>query len=129
MNALLLQFLAFASALALALPPGACAGMMRLSQEGSKSVKATCCHQPAPDHRPNSDQPPNLPSAKCCCVKDATVPEKTAPQADELSLGLPLVAADLLAFSNFGSGADRIDLTAPFHAGPRLHLLKCVWRN
>jgi hypothetical protein len=111
----ILQLVAIASTFALALPPGSCAALMHERQ----AEQATCCH-PQP-HVPASPTPVE----RCCCAQDSTLPERsvTAPVSLDLLLhlaGMP-PAADRSA-----AAAESPEALVIF--GPRLHVLKCVWR-
>jgi hypothetical protein len=111
----ILQLVAVASTVALALPPGACSLLMHEAQV----EQASCCH-PKP-HKPA----PHAPAERCCCAQDSTLPEKSA--VAPVSLDLLLHLAFMPPVAERGVVAAGVRETLPIF-GPRLHVLKCVWR-
>jgi hypothetical protein len=126
MNSLLLQFVALGTSLVLALPPGWCSFCVRPSESKSVPAKATCCHRPASKHPADSSKAPARPSVQCCCLRDATLPEKPIQQDDSTGLTLPVVA-DHVALDLVSTTAG-VAALAPISTGPPLHVLQCVWR-
>lgn len=122
MNSLFVQLLAVATSLVLALPPNWCTGLMQHDQAKPAPAKTTCCHQGQPC---DPQEAPAKPTIDCCCSWHGTVPEKSVQPTDAPSLALPVIVAGV------ASDLDRIageSIIAPFHSGPRLHVLQCVWR-
>lgn len=122
MNSFVFQLVALATSLVLALPPGWCSGLMQHEPAQSAPVKATCCHQDKPC---DSQEAPARPTIECCCSWDATAPEKSVQPTDTPTPALPVVVAGRTP--NLGCLAGE-SVIAPFHSGPRLHVLQCVWR-
>src|SRR5688572_23357585 len=110
----ILQLVAVASTFALALPPGACAALIQESQ----AEQATCCH-PQP-HKPAFPSP----LERCCCAQDSKLPERSVTAPVSLDL-LPHLAVMLLSVEP-SAAAQSPETLVIF--GPRLHVLKCVWR-
>lgn len=126
MKSVLLQLVAAASSLVLALPPGWCGAFLRHDRAEPAPVQATCCHRTAQRHPSNSEQVPVRPTVECCCQREATVPEKSVPPTEVSTLALPLVADNALADLSVLARGEAA--AAPFRSGPRLHALQCVWR-
>lgn len=125
MRSLLVPALTLATSLVLALPPGWCGAWMQHDAAQSQPVMKTCCH-PAADSQPCEapGTPTDPPAGKCCCSWDATVPNEPVRPADAASLPLAIVAEQATEpFGQVSGIADPLDL-----AGPRLHVLHCVWR-
>jgi hypothetical protein len=122
MNSLFVKLAAVASSFVLALPPGWCSGLMQHDQAKPAPAKAVCCHE---DNPCDSQEAPAEPTIECCCSWEATVPEKSGQLTDAASLGLPLVVAGFTPDLDWLASESVI---APFHSGPRLHVLQCVWR-
>lgn len=127
MNTFLYQVIVLASSLMLALPSGSCTAFVRHDGTDSASVKkASCC--PQTDHnRPcDSGQFPSKPSFKCCCERDAALPEKSVQPTDSVKLGFAILAdhVPMNVGSVLGIGAAVI----PSHSGHHLQILLCVWR-
>ena len=111
----ILQLVATASTLALALPPGTCSMLMHETQV----EQASCCH-------PNPQKPaPHAPAERCCCAQDSTLPEKSV--VAPVSLDLLLHLAIMPGVAEHGIVATGAPETFR-PSGPRLHVLKCVWR-
>jgi hypothetical protein len=123
MNSLLLQLVALGTSLVLALPPGWCSLFMRDGQANCAPAKATCCHQPAPS---NSSKAPARPSVQCCCLRDATLPEKPIQRDDTGGVVLPVVIDPVVL--DLASSTAGVVALGPLSAGPPLHVLQCVWR-
>jgi hypothetical protein len=122
MNSLCAQLVVVATSFVLVLPTGWCSGLMQHSQSLPAPTKAICCHH---DRSCDPQEVPAKAAIECCCSWQATVPQKSAPQADASSgLALPLVV-DLTPDL---SGLAAESIIHPFHSGPRLHVLQCVWR-
>ena len=125
MNSRIVQLVAVAASLVLALPPGWCSGLMRRNTAELTPAKAACCHRTG-DHQPSGSQKaPTKPALECCCAWQATVPENSVQPGDTPAPALPLVVADVPPVRVWLVGESVI---APFHCGPRLHVLQCVWR-
>ncbi len=145
MNALLPKLVTLAASLVLALTPGMCCGLVLACRAGSSLAQQACCQ---PSKAPNcrvkcglartaccdqtakhgtcpSHDTPDRPCNSCCGIRDVTLPEKTIPQTESSNPVLPVVADNS---SNLGSGAGGEAAPAFAHAGPRLHVLQCVWR-
>ncbi|MEX1027933.1 MAG: hypothetical protein WD049_07995 [Candidatus Paceibacterota bacterium] len=125
MNSLLLQFAALTSSFLLTLPPGWCGGDTH-EQLGSAPAEAVCCHQTGHDRSSESQGSPVRPTVDCCCSWDATVTQKGAELSDSSSLAIGCTDADFT--TNVGSVKASETVTKPFRSGPRLHVLKCLWR-
>jgi len=113
MNTLGLQLVGIVSAIALILPPGWCSASMQ--HDRAEPVPTTCCH-------PTQDQAPAGPTVECCCSRATTLPEKSVQVTGTPDLA-PASVADV-PVSDFEEQASE----TPFRSGPRLHVLKCVWR-
>src|SRR5262245_18290358 len=92
MRSFLLQLVAAASSLVLALPPGSCGALMWPDRAEPAPAEATCCHRMAQDHPSKPEQVPSRRTVECCCQRDATVPEKSVQPPDAPASVLPLVA-------------------------------------
>lgn len=126
MNSFLLQLVALASSVVLALPPGWCSGFMRHDRAEPAPVQTTCCQRTAHDKPSEQEETPVDSSVQCCCERDATLPEKSVQPTDTPALALPLVAGAILADLSRNAGGEAAE--TPFPSGPRLHVLQCVWR-
>lgn len=150
------QLLALFTSLILALPPGWCAALSAIGEPMHGTRPACCARLSSPTvgrsahhaaHIPSGsccpmrmdlrhDAVPEGPFVRCCCVRHALLPETTKIQQDEQSdpFGhLPtLIAWDSLlpsaAIERSGDVMESLDSIHPFYQGPRLHLVKCVWR-
>src|SRR5262245_29823616 len=80
-NTLLQQFVAVATSLILALPPGSCSVFQPHDRDDSRPT-TKCCHQTSPNTPCDSEKTPAQPSVKCCCVQDAPLPQKAVEPTD-----------------------------------------------
>lgn len=127
MTAILQQLVAVVTSLILALPPGSCSVFVHNDRADSAPVKkASCCHKTAPKPPCDSGDSPTKPSVKCCCERDAAMPEKSVQPTETHDLAFNLVAnhVPLNIGSLFGSDA----AFPPVRSGPSLQILLCVWR-
>ena len=126
MNTFLHQLAAVLTSLILALPPGSCSVLVTHNLVNSAPAKkASCCHETVP--RPcDSDNLPSKPSIACCCVHDATIPERSVQPTETHQLAFT-VAADHSSVNVGNFVANQADFT-PIRSGPRLQILLCVWR-
>ena len=151
MTTLLAQFVSMASMLALLLPPGWCSGavccqMARPASlqvehalhasnsdsgpENSDASHKSCCLQKATlsDSQAECHLTPSSASHaanECCCTLTvdsdyAITPEKSNPPLSNTTAAVMAVEQGLLIPS--------VETDLPSIAGPRLHLLHCVWR-
>jgi hypothetical protein len=142
MFAPLLKLAVVLQALLLALPPGWCcaiawptgktvAGGEAASGNTGETVRP-CCHARMPSRPGDADRnsapsrpTPVRPAAECCCSRVATTPPRLVHQTDDdalpLYVDLPIANATVLSGQR-----DTVQCVHP--AGPRLHVLKCVWR-
>lgn len=77
------------------------------------------------DRSCDSGQGPSRPSIKCCCVYDATLPEKSVPPTNSIGSTL-VVAVDSLSL-NFGTQVMKATYFDPLPSGPPLQILLCAW--
>ena len=126
MTAFLQQLVAVVTSLILALPPGSCCVFVQNERADSAPVKASCCHETAPNRPCDSENSPAKPSVKCCCAHDAALPEKSVQPTETHDLAFNVVADHVPL--NVGSlvGGD-VEFT-PVCFGPSLQILLCVWR-
>lgn len=125
MRPVLLQLVAAAGSLVLALPPGWCCPPVRHVRPESAPVPSTCCHGRVPD-RPADPEPPQAPvKAECCCQQEATVPEQPVQPPEPAVLAEPHMSGDPALVAGHVR-ADMVGVVAP--PGPPLHVLQCVWR-
>ena len=130
MNLLAPQSLALICSLVLALPPGWCGGCAAADVPTKIHESSDgCCQASAattPTGRGTAAQPADAPDGHfcACCVS----PDGTRP-APSTSPETAVPAAWLLAAPH-NLAVDRVvEVTAPPRVeGPRLHVLKCVWR-
>src|SRR5690242_15489973 len=94
MRPALLQLVAVASSLVLALPPGWCCPPVRHLRAEAAPAPATCCHRAAPTRPADPEPLPAPPKAECCCQWDATVPEQPVQQDRPAVLAGPLMSGD-----------------------------------
>ena len=80
----------------------------------------------ATNTRTDSTKSPVKPSVRCCCSRDATVPEKSVQLPDAQSLFLPTVPDDLVSLGEQLPTYEAAFI--PIDMGLRLHVLLCVWR-
>ncbi|MEO7860976.1 MAG: hypothetical protein ABIU05_11110, partial [Nitrospirales bacterium] len=127
MSVFLHHLIAVTTSLILALPPGSCSVSVQHDRGDSAPVKkAPCCHDEAPASPCESGNSPAKPSVKCCCVRDAALPEKSVQPTDNLYLAFAVVADHvLLDIESLVGGAKGL---APVRSGTRLQILLCVWR-
>lgn len=128
MNAFFHQFVAVATSLVLALPPGSCSGFQRHDRAESAPVKkASCCHETTPNRPCDSGNVPAQPTTvKCCCAQDAALPAKSVQPTSPLNLAFFVVADPLSPdLATLLGGETAI---TPIRPNPRLHVLQCVWR-
>ncbi|MBI2806609.1 MAG: hypothetical protein HYX68_16635 [Planctomycetes bacterium] len=127
MTAILQQLIAVVTSLILALPPGSCCVFVQNGPVDSTPVKkASCCHKTAPKPPCDSGKSPAKPSVKCCCERDAALPENSVQTAETHDLAFNVVAdhVPLNVGSLIGDDAE----FAPVRSGPSLQILLCVWR-
>jgi len=124
MNSLLLQLVALTSSFLLALPAGWCSGLMH-DRTDSVPVQATCC-QTEPQEPSSPQQTPTERDVGCCCSWDGTLPQKSVQPDDSSSAAVAPPVAGFTA--DFGLVTAGKAVVAPFHSGPRLYVLQCVWR-
>lgn len=127
MQPFLHQLLAVTTSLILALPPGSCGAFVQHDRADFAPVKkVSCCHETAPTSPCESGNSPASPGIKCCCGRDAALPEKSVQPTDTHDLALAAVADYFpLNIGTLQSGAAAVH---PAHSGPRLQILLCVWR-
>ena len=127
MGVFLHHLIAVATSLILALPPGSCSLFVPHDRADSAPAnKASCCHDEAPTPPCESGNSPSKPSVKCCCVRDAALPEKSVQPTETHEMALALVADYVpLDSESLVSGVKGFK---PFPPGPRLQILLCVWR-
>ena len=127
MNPLLHQLIAVATTLILALPPGSCGDFVQHDRTDSAPVKkVSCCHETSHKRPCNSGNFPSKTSVKCCCERDAALPEKSAHPTDSLGLAFTVVADHReWHLDNLLGGRAAV---IPARSGPRLQILLCVWR-
>ncbi len=125
MRAASLRFFVLTTALLLALPPGWCQAMSAQSSEKSK-VSTDCCGQPEHRHSPTSEHAPSSPVVKCCCVRDAVLPEDSIRVTHDFR-GLNFVTLTDFAVKSLSASVNCVAPTE-LHAGPRLQILQCQWR-
>lgn len=129
------------TALLLVMPPGWCM-MAAPSTASEPSMKtddsqvrrplrrSSCCDSSRSscplDGDPRPEQSPGV--SNCCCHRDAIVPESVSfDQSDDA--GLVAVLPPSWFDANFSATLQpTLDSIDPFYQGPRLHILKCVWR-
>lgn len=127
MQHFLYQLFAVTTSLILALPPGSCGAFVQHDRADSAPVKkASCCHETASEAPCESGHSPAKPSVKCCCGRDAALPETSVQPTSSHDLALAPVAA--YASLNVGSLQGGAAAVNPAHSGPRLQILLCVWR-
>lgn len=108
----------------LALPPGWCCGMFQHVKADTAPEKTECCQHPGPE-KP-SDNLPATPKAECCCSHEAAIPAKAVEPTDTPSV--VLFAVPNLGDLYFGLERTCDSVVLLFDPGPKLHILKCVWR-
>ena len=115
------------TSLVLALPPGSCCVFLQQEWPDTAPVKkASCCHETAPMPPCDEGNSPAKPSFKCCCEREAALPEKSVQPTNTLGLAFAVVALDVLL--NVGSHSAGDAEFAPVRSGPSLQVLLCVWR-
>jgi hypothetical protein len=127
MTVFLQQLVAVVTSLILVLPPGSCSVFVHNDRADSAPVKkVSCCHKTAPKPPCDSGNSPGKPSVKCCCERDAALPEKLVQPIETHDLALAVLADHVPV--NVGSlfGGD-VEFT-PVCFGPSLQILLCVWR-
>ena len=127
MTAFLQQLVAVLTSLILALPPGSCCVFVHHDRaDSAPEKKASCCHKTAPKPPCDSGNSPAKPSVKCCCARDAALPEKSVQPTDTHDLAFTVVA-DHIPLKIGSTSGDVTDFT-PVRSGPNLQILLCVWR-
>ena len=127
MTAFLQQLVAVVTSMILALPPGSCSVFVDNDRADSAPVKkASCCHKTAPKPPCDSGDSPTKPSVKCCCERDAALPEKSVQPTETHDLAFNVVA-DYVPV-NVGSLLSGDAEFTPVRSGPSLQILLCVWR-
>jgi hypothetical protein len=126
-SALFHQFVAIATSVLLALPPGSCWVLQRFERDDRSPVQAECCCTPTDAATQSQPTPeaPVPPRVKCCCAQDAPLPEKSVKPFD-VSLSFAALS-DLFVFAP-EAGAEDAAAISPLSSNPRLHVLQCVWR-
>lgn len=120
-----LQLCTLLNAMLLALPPGWCMSVCQPQIAEPAAAKMSCC-QRAAAKTTDSTKSPVMPTVRCCCLRDATVPEKSVQLPDVHSLFLPTVSNDLASLGEYPATYEAAFI--PIDAGLRLHVLLCVWR-
>lgn len=124
MHFLLHQLLAVATSLILALPPGSCSAFVR-NDRADPVKKVSCCHETAHNRPCSSENYPSMPSVKCCCERDAALPENSVQPTESLDLSLANVANHVP--TNVGTLLGSHAAVIAANSGPRLQVLLCVW--
>jgi hypothetical protein len=127
MNTVFAPLIAILCSAVLALPPGWCSSL-RLHEVADSPVAAgSCCAGKTKTLPPSSDsqESPTEPQVRCCCSREATLPEKAFGLLD-LTLGTwPVAVAAVLDIS--GPWETGHEVFAPFPSDPPLNILHCVW--
>jgi hypothetical protein len=126
MNAFVRTSFAISFSLVLALPPGACGAFARATKTEPAHKKLSCCRS-TPAHPPcDSTNSPSKPGLRCCCSRDAALPEKAVQ---------PTKNFDFVALAVIDSPAPQIGATStiarevtPLPSDLSLQVLLCVWR-
>ena len=127
MTAFLQQLVAVVTSLILALPPGSCSVFVQQDRADTAPVKkASCCHKTARKPPCDTGNSPAKPSVKCCCERDAAIPEKSVQPTETHDLAFNVVADHVPL--NVGSLFGDIAEFTPVRSGPSLQILLCVWR-
>jgi hypothetical protein len=127
MKSAALHFVALASALVLALPPGWC-GQLTAAGHEAEPAPITCCHGQA---APTDSQLPAPAASECCCSQPAVMAEKMASSSNHQHSS-PIDQALPVALSDAGQATVGSTFSEPVSpqsaAGLRLHALLGVWR-
>lgn len=120
------HFVVILASLAFVLPPGACLAYAQTPGQALQTVKKSCCHVETRSDQSHSDPRPTHSHIKCCCVKDATLPEEPIQVAHVVPLVVAIPGLDDLSsvWGQFTSPT----VSGPLRPGPRLQILLCVWR-
>ncbi len=131
MNCVIRQLIAVATTLLLASPPGFCSvfaphssATRQASERVSPAPSARCCRSCPVDAPSDSREQPAESGWRCCCARDAQLPQKPVPAPDSVEATAFVTLDVLIECSSLTVPAGYL----PVPSGPRLHVLLCVWR-
>ena len=122
------RIIVYAVTFLLALPPGWCCDFACCAKpESVGSCEPTCCQQGHDERSPGNDHAPAHRDDKCCCSRDATVPERQQTTVDVNELWTTGSPDNGLLGSQVRQTPDGSQPSG-FLQGQRVRVLKCVWR-
>jgi len=125
----LVKSLVVLQTLLLALPPGWCCAAASAESAPFVNEGRWCCQALGQEiestgRPPDSHSPPRRPAAECCCPREATAPQKTAPPANDSAL--PVFAVAPVSVARL-TELPAQSATGVWPGDPPLHVLQCEW--
>lgn len=124
MNPILAKTVVLSMVTLLALPQGWCCSVPMDEVVEAAPAKTKCCQPPTPESP--TDRLPTTPDVECCCSHDEAIPAKAIELPDTPTVALFTVPD--LGDLDLGSVRDCDSEAFLLDPGPKLHILKCVWR-